>query len=164
MLNIIKGMEEKQNIDEVAQVKKRPGFLTVISILSFIGIGLAILSSVYSIMTLEFTINTLKTNPAVSMFGMDLADYIPRLETYGKMVYMITIVANLGCMLGVIMMWRLKRIGFYLYSFFEIFPVILTTILLGNVGGIFGQLGLVFAFIIPIAFIIMYAVNLKHMD
>ena len=157
-------MEEKQNIYEVGHVKKRPGFLTVICILSFVGIGLTILSSVYSIMTLPFTIMTLKTNPAVSMFGMDLADYLPRLETYGKMVYMITIVANFACLLGVIMMWKLKRIGFYLYSFFEFFPVILSTILLGNVGGIFGQIGFVFAFIIPIAFIIMYAVNLKHMN
>ena len=157
-------MEEKQNIDEVAQVKKRPGFLTVICILSFIGIGLTILSSMYSVMTLPFTIMTLKTNPAVSMFGMDLADYLPRLEAYGRMVYTITILANIACLLGVIMMWKLKRIGFYLYSFFEIFPVILTTVLLGNVGGIFGQLGLVFAFIFPVAFIIMYAVNLKHMN
>jgi hypothetical protein len=157
-------MEEIQNIDEVAQVKKRPEFLTVICILSFIGIGFAIMSSVYSIITLEFTISTLRSNPAVSMFGMDLVDYIPRLETNGKIVYMITVLANFACMVGVIMMWKLKRIGFYLYSFFEIFPVILSTVLLGNLGGIFGQLGLVFAFIFPVAFIIMYAVNLKHMN
>jgi len=157
-------MEEKQNIEEVSHVKKRPDFLTVISILSFVGIGLTILSSMYSIMTLPYTIMTLKTNPIVSIFGMDLADYIPRLETYGKMVYLITILANFACLVGVIMMWKLKRIGFYLYSFFEIFPVILTAVLLGSVGGIFGQLGFVFAFIFPVAFVIMYAVNLKHMN
>jgi hypothetical protein len=157
-------IEETKTLDSVKETKKRPGFLTVICILSFVGIGLAILSSIYSVMTLPFTINTLRSNPVVSMFGMNLEEYLPRLETYGKLVYSISILANFACLVGVIMMWKLKKMGFYLYSFFEILPVILSIVLLGNAGGIFGQLGLVFAFLFPIAFIIMYAVNLKHMN
>ncbi len=116
---------------------ERPTFLTVLCILSYIGCGLAILGGLISITKISGIVNLL---------------------------------AALICLYGVIQMWKLKKIGFYFYLVGEILPIIVTIATIGFAtmfsfaGGIFaiiaGGLGLVFA----IAFIVMYALNLKHMS
>jgi len=61
------------------------------------------------------------------------------------------------------MMWKLKKTGFYIYVIGEIAPVILPFVLFGGFG-VLGTMALVMGLIFPIAFIIMYALNLKHMS
>jgi hypothetical protein len=77
----------------------------------------------------------------------------------GKVTIISGIISSIGCLVGAILMWKLKKIGFYIYTFFQtcsmIFPI-LFPMLPGTLFMTF--LGLS----IPLAFIVMYALNLKH--
>lgn len=115
---------------------KRPGFLTVLCILSYIGCGFAVIGGLLSITTIA---------------GI------------------VSLVAALLCLYGVIQMWNLKKMGFYLYLVGEIVPVIVSVVTIGFAslfsfaGGIFALIAGGLGLILALAFIIMYALNLKHM-
>ncbi len=88
-----------------------------------------------------------------SVLGMD----------YGKMATsaLIQALLNIPILIGVLMMWKQKKTGFYVYAVFELVQPIMPLILgLGLVGGIMATVGIIFA----ILFIILYGVNLKHMS
>ncbi|MBN1118726.1 MAG: hypothetical protein JXA77_16060 [Bacteroidales bacterium] len=73
-------------------------------------------------------------------------------------------IVNLLCsaiaLFGVIKMWQLKKYGFYLFVGGKVVIIITPMIL---IGGLVGSMTL-FGAIFPIAFIVMYAVNLKAME
>jgi hypothetical protein len=67
------------------------------------------------------------------------------------------------------MMWQMKKTGFYLYLVGELAPLALSFLMLGSIGAASGLAGGAMAAagaiaaIFPIAFVVMYALNLKHM-
>jgi len=61
-----------------------------------------------------------------------------------------------GSLFGAIMMWKLKKTGFYLYVAANIIAAILPMVWLGSAFAIMG-------FIWPVIFIVLYAINLKHL-
>jgi len=131
---------------------KRPVFLTVICILSFVGIGFAILAYVAAL-----TAISLLQAGANSM--TDLAREAGATVTEGPSMglawaYIIGgFVSALVQLIGVIQMWKLKKSGFMLYTIPAVLMIILTFLYAGFSVGI----------IFPIAFIVMYGVNLKAM-
>jgi len=151
---------EQQNINTVDTTPKRPAFLNILCILSFVGIGIAFISGIINLTQLDRNIETLKSFGG--LLGGDTDSAVEALTNWGYTVYIITIVASLICLLGVIMMWKIKKTGFYIYVVGEIAPGIATIVLLGGFGTL-GTLAIVGSLIFPIAFIIMYAINLKHM-
>jgi hypothetical protein len=57
-------------------------------------------------------------------------------------------------------MWKRKKVGYFIYAPFELAQPLVPVIMgLGLVGGAMA----LFSLVIPIAFIIMYGLNLKHM-
>ena len=117
--------------------KKRPMFLTVLGVLTFIGAALQLLGSLGSLSSLS---------------GI------------------IMLVAALGCVYGVIQMWKLKKMGFYIYAICEIAPVVYALVTVGTAAFTLGALGggimaifAAFSMFFPVLFIILYALNLKHM-
>ena len=58
-------------------------------------------------------------------------------------------------------MWKLKKTGFYIYTVGQLAYVIVPFVMIG--GGLAGLMGIVGA-IFPVIFIILYALNLKHMS
>lgn len=65
-------------------------------------------------------------------------------------------------LLGVWMMWNLKKTGFWLYVLASVASLIVPIVFLG--GGLMTFLGVGFMGVIALIFIILYAVNLKHME
>ena len=68
------------------------------------------------------------------------------------------------------MMMKLKKTGFFLYLVGELLPLIYTFLVLGGLGAMsipmLGEAVIVvylIALVIPLAFIVMYGLNLKHM-
>ena len=59
-------------------------------------------------------------------------------------------------------MWKLKKIGFFIYCFGEITPAI-SGFLLGA-GGLIGSSAAILGLLLAIVWIVLYAVNLKHMN
>jgi hypothetical protein len=152
---------EQQNVNPVVETKKRPQFLTVLCILSFVGIGIGVISGLYSLMTFSSTIALMQGS--AGLFGGELGESIDALIKWGQTVYIIDIVSALICLGGVLMMWNLKKTGFFIYLIGEIAPAIASFALMGGFGPL-GTMAMVFGLIFPIAFIIMYGLNLKHMS
>jgi hypothetical protein len=148
--------------------KTRPTFLTVLCILSFVGIGLIMFSGLINLLTNSGSTVLRLFQNSESPFGT----IIENPDEFVSTTFIVNLVgffAALVCLTGVVMMWKLKRTGFYIYAVGEIVPPIVSLALSGRAGygnSLFASLfvvGLIISFLFAIAFIIMYAVNLKHM-
>lgn len=130
--------KEEQVHVENQVTTQRPVFLTVLCILTFIGSGLALL----------FTLIGLLAAGAIE--SMASAFPMPTGVSAGPIKSIILLLLFGASLYGAILMWNLKRIGFYLYTAAQVVILILG----------FGILSLIFT----AAFIIMYGLNLKHME
>jgi hypothetical protein len=145
--------------------KERPTFLTVLCILSFIGIGIAVISNLISLFAtsagsaiMDAATETLEEYQDIP--GMDMVESA---VDYASTLAIINIIAALVCLWGVIWMWNLKKTGYYIYVVAELAPVIISFILVGLgsfLGGFLALVGLIF----PVLFVILYGLNVKHMS
>lgn len=161
--------------------KKRPVFLTVLGILSFIGIGFAVIGGIFGVIG----IGGLRTmyEGLLSMGGTDNAAAKEALDSAlsgMQMSSIISIIAALICLVGVIMMWKLKKKGFYIYTVAELAGPIVSWFLMSSAtekltevagssasmmgGGMFAAAGGVMGIIFAVVFIVLYGLNLKHME
>jgi hypothetical protein len=156
---------EQQNMDQLNPSdvkKKRPAFLTVLCILSFIGIGIGFISALYSIFTFSRSVEMMNQYGDM-MSSSPFGGMMDSLVKWGQTLYIIQLIANLLCLAGVLMMWNLKRMGYFIYVIGEIAPAIASFALIGGYGPL-GTFAMMIGLIFPIAFIIMYGLNLKHMS
>jgi hypothetical protein len=147
-----------------AVAAKRPTFLTVLCILSFVGIALGLLnfknymdakaladgsSDILSGMGEEAQA---MANLGASLLGID----------YGKIAtgYLIVGCLNFVILAGVLMMWKQRKTGFYIYTLGQIATL---GVMFGYIGGLAGGMMGIVTGIFAVAFIIMYGVNMKHM-
>lgn len=153
---------------------KRPVFLKVLCILTFVSCGLSFISAIYGLLTVKQQEESIKL-----MMRLQQNDDMPELlsNMQGGLAKMMewTTTANylsLGnvfiCFAGAMLMWRLKKPGYFIYIFGQILPFISLVGMYSAVQdvpllGFSMIIGGVFAAIFAIAFIIMYGVNLKHM-
>jgi hypothetical protein len=71
------------------------------------------------------------------------------------------LILTIAGLLGVWMMWNLRKQGFYIYTLASIAGLAVPFIFLG--GGLITLLAVGFGGFIALVFIILYALNLKHM-
>lgn len=154
----------------------RPVFLTVICILSFIGLGLQILNNVklfifgqlgpsfYNLMQDRFeeSMNQVHSNnPLVTSFLEKIFESILKLIDNAPLLATISIISSVVALAGVILMWKQIRSGFYIYSVIKIVGVFVPMIFIGIN---FVSLFIVFVgLFIAAIFITLYALNLKAM-
>lgn len=158
---------EETNTTTVAA--KRPTFLTVLCILSFVGIAFSLIGGIMSYFTysamassgnlFEGMGGTGGEQMGQAMSGaMDALGMDP-----GKMAMSSLVVAllNIPILIGVLMMWKQKKMGFYIYTAFELIQAVVPFIIVGGLAG--GLSGVMYA-VVGIVFIILYGINLKHMS
>ena len=136
------------------QPAARPVFLTVLCILSFIAAGLAILGyiTVITVMgAVSAGASALDTMAADSGATMTYTGPSAALTWAYIIVGFVTVLISLY---GVIQMWKLKKIGFFLYVGASVVSMIMGIVYSG-----FGVMGVIF----PILFIVLYGLNLKHL-
>lgn len=155
--------------------KKLPAFLKVLCILTFVGAGLGILGAIYAMFMQGFTLRMLEnsngvyqSNPFLASF--DNSAYISALKKWGQINNLLALLGSALCLFGALLMWKMKKNGFYLYVGGQILPFIG---IYGLMGGLmpnssgplagFAAVGQVIAIIFPLAFVIMYGVNFKHL-
>lgn len=164
---------------------KRPTFLTVLCILSFIGCGLGVFSGItgyfsYKAMSsigdgmqdewkqaMDNAMENAAAEEGMGDAGAELArglgDALGGATNFSAMANS-SLIQGLLCILifvGVFMMWKLKKTGFYIYTVGQIALVATPFLLVGGLaGGMMATLGAIF----PIIFIILYGLNLKHMS
>lgn len=146
---------------------KRPQFLTVLCILTYIGVGLGIVLSIVGWWSMRAMSAMMEATSEMTE-GMEDISAFPGMEeamAQVKYINVNTIVAIIGCiicLLGALQMWKLKKIGFYIYVAGEVLPFIVSAVLMG--GSAFGMMAVVMGAIIPITFIVLYTLNLKHLS
>jgi len=150
--------------NDLAPLPERPQFLKVLCILSFIACGLMIL--IYALGSIclgigEETITKVWDQVIASQPHLEDTDPVMFFHEVGKLC-LYNLLANIVSLIGVIMMWRLNKIGFFIYIAAE-----LITNFLGLNMGVeadsrsYGSM--IFSILIDLVFIAMYAINLKHM-
>lgn len=161
----------------------RPTLLTVLCILSFIGSGWIIVSNIYTYSTAAhtarmFSINkvkisndsSLKKDSAAKRWRRDQTTFGPKMMTSLSKVMtednirksaIGNIISALCTLLGALLMWRLRRSGFYLYIAGTIVGLLAPFYLYGNnllavgISSVPTFFGLVF--------IALYALNIKNL-
>lgn len=141
---------------------QRPEMLKIISILSFIGVGLMILFGI--LMTFSFALS----QETIDEIWPQVVASNPMFESIESSVFFHTvglmglsfILFNLGTLIGVMMMWNLNKKGFYIYLAAEI----LINFLPFDLGQEKGAASYAMNILIDGIFIALYAVNLKHMN
>ena len=138
----------------------RPTFLTVLCILSFIASGIGIVVLLLGIAGKGAAESAgMSMDGLANMEGMDEA-FKANLEKAKAALSWPNIIGGLLLsvigLFGVIQMWKLKKMGFFIYTGAGILGILLPVIL----GAGFSTFGT----IVTVAFIAMYAANLKHMS
>ncbi len=136
----------------MTEQKKRPVFLTVLCILTFIGSGLGVLGGAIGLVAAGAATSLSK----IPMLGPALATA----ASFGIVYTLINLVLAAASLYGAIMMWKLKKTGFWIYLVAQVAMLIVPVFFMGIAGLVGSVLGLVFT----AAFIIMYAINLKAME
>lgn len=171
----MENLDEQLGLDQVPegytqQIEKkaeRPTFLTVLCILSFIGNGLGLFQGAMGLLMVGIWSQMFK---ALSRSGKGLGPAEAEVQNVFNSITwfsLMFIVASVLCLVGAILMWKLKKSGFILYVLGQGLPVLGTLFLFGfmfsgpTVG--FGVMISIFSAIFPIAFVIMYGLNLKHL-
>jgi len=145
---------EITNLMNENKTPKRPVFLTILCVLSFISSGLGSLFAIITPLISDIMIDFLKKTPDYDEIMMD--ETIMILQA-GWGFYLITFALSFCSLIGAFLMWQLKKIGFHFYA-------------LSNIGLLFAPM-LMFNTTISWAgifltanFILLYAVNIKHME
>lgn len=128
----------KEEIKE--EVKKRPVFLTVLCILTFIGSGLGLLFGLLALVAAGYIQGIIDSIPGMTELGAGV----------GIFNLVLAVILSAASLYGAILMWQLKKIGFFLYVAAQVIMLITG----------FSILSLIFTAL----FIVLYALNLKHLE
>ena len=104
---------------------KRPVFLTVLCILTFIGAGYGVISGligIYTMGAMEDLRTSLLTPEAFGGddFGMDLEN----MYRWSKIAQLLALAGSIFCLGGALFMWNLKKFGYFIYVLGQILPIV----------------------------------------
>lgn len=160
--------------------KKRPAFLLVLCILTFIASGFGVIMGLVNLTGVNDVESTFRNasvgNPeAQAIFeNIDIAG----MQSIQNTVNIIALIASVLCLAGALIMFKMKKIGFLPYvlgqvaaiysaylsvSLIEKMSEVMPVAAMGDMMSMVGGATMIFSVIIAIAFIIMYGVNLKHL-
>jgi hypothetical protein len=143
-------MEETTQTNSAAPAA-RPVFLTVLCILSFIAAGLGVLGYITAITVMgAVSAGASALEGAGAVMTQSMGPSAGLVWAYVIVGFLTTIVG----LFGVIKMWKLQKIGFFLYVGASVVSMIMGIVYSG-----FGVMGVLF----PVLFIVLYGLNLKHL-
>lgn len=144
-----------------ARPQKRPVFLTVLCILTFVGGGLGLIYSFFMWLGLSAAEGFME---AFNSDVNDVENEAIRMMHWMKFLMVSYLVGNTLCIAGAIIMMFMRKIGFYLYILGQIIPIVIILFMLGSSLTEPGsQFWIFMALIFPIGFIVMYGLNFKYL-
>lgn len=154
----------------------RPTLLTVICILSFVAGAFGLWSGIKNAFTdapqTELQEARAQMEEAMAQVGDSGNDMVSKMmesamtmaekaAENAKQIGYANIILSLLSLFGVWQMWNLKKSGFWMYLLASVASLLVPVFFLG--GGMMTLLSLGIGGFITIVFVILYAVNLKHM-
>ncbi len=131
--------------------KFRPDILTALCILTFIGSGLVAFSYMSVLLSYDMMFQMVD-NGEIKLPGIEI------LFSGGKGYFLLGFILYLVSIWGAVLMFRLKKVGFHLYTAAQLFLLILPLSMLSDYQ--FSVLELA----TTLAFIVFYYVHLKYMN
>ena len=129
---------------------KRSDLLTILCVLTFIGSGLASFSNLFIFLSYEDML-TIVDEYEVEIPGFDM------MMSGGRRFFITGFILYTFSWVGALQMWKLRKIGFHLYTGAQIFILILP------VAMIVSYQFSIFSLLFTAVFIAGYAINLKFM-
>jgi len=142
-------MQEEPNKDRPEQ-EKRPQLLTILCILTFIGSGL----SVAGFMMVSINFET--TMEAIKVIYADMPEAAMLLNA-PREFFLISFFLSAFSLVGAILMWNLRKIGFHMYTSAQLIYLVIPLIYFG------GDTNPLFNIMLTALFVYLYAKNLSFM-
>ncbi len=130
---------------------KRPELLTLLCILSFIGSGLAGFSNLIVAIT-YYGIDDIIASSGINIPGLQ------EMLSAGRTFFVLSFTMYLISFIGIFNMWRLKKIGFHIYTISQIIILILPSFFIAGLG--FPTI----PFLVTAMFVFLYAANMRYMS
>jgi len=130
--------------------KPRPELLSVLCILTFIGSGLAVFSNLFIFMSFDEVLTIMED------YELGLPEF-EMIMSGGKRFFITGFILYSISLIGAIQMWKLRKIGFHLYTVAQIFILLLPVVFIQAY-----QFSVI-SLLLTIAFILAYFSNLKFM-
>jgi len=150
---------------------KLPGSLNILTILTFIGCGVALIFIFGAKKMMELGIKMAdRPEVAEKMSDKELADMEKLKSMYDLMTsnwiaYLIPSLIGVAlCFFGALQMRKLKKQGFYTYVIGQILPIVGSAIVLGFSNQFSNTSSYIFGLAVPILFIFLYSRNLKYLS
>jgi hypothetical protein len=152
--------------------KQRPTLLTVLCVLTFIGSGVNVFSNLMGMFMspiknflgpefFEKALEEINEEPARQFIEQAFEMAQQAIEHIFE-ISLVNFVLYAASLTGAILMFQLKKIGFYVYSTAQILLLFVAPVFIGF--NLFINIGILFASFFAILFIVLYAVNLKKMN
>ena len=161
-------MEETIN-PSPAEEKTRPTFLTVLCVLSFIASGIGIYSSVTSFLKnpedemekIQEATEKMGDAADSGVVGKIMEGSIAMME-HQQAMNTLSLICCVLTLFGAIMMWKLRKTGFWIYTASQVICLAGTFAILGV--NFMSLMAIGFGGFFSVLFIVLYGVNLKHMS
>lgn len=155
--------DELDLLDSGTDIKyagKRPAFLTVLCILTFVGAGLSLLYCFIA------WVGVSAAEAMVESFGNGngMSDHAFDGLRWFKIMLLAGTIGSLLNIVGAFVMMFMRKWGFYTYVLGQALPLlIMIYLILTSTQDQFSLAGLIFLSIFPIGFIVMYGLNFKYL-
>ena len=159
---------DTENLHDL-QPKPLPGALNVLTILTFIGSAIGLIFSLATPWLMKFSLDMM--NKAAETRTDQTSKQIADAEAARKVIELtqanmtpLLLIGAAGivlCFIGAVMMRKLKKDGFWIYVSGQVLPIIGSLALLG-MAQFTGAMSYIM-FLIPIVFIILYAMQRKYL-
>ncbi len=157
---------DSQFTNDIAAPPEKPQFLKVLCILTFITSGLWMLFCFFGTFCLGLS------EEKIASIWDKVLESQPQLESTNPVEFfhqigimcLVYLLANTASLFGAIMMWRLNKIGFFIYIVAEFVTYFAGLDMNASANSSGSSTSTIVSIIFDVAFIAMYAVNLKHMN
>jgi hypothetical protein len=143
-------MIENSNTDTSTQ---RPVFLTILCVLTFISAGMGALSAITTPLFSDVMVGMVNSSP---IFEEKMRPEIIMVLQAGWGYYLATFIFAVGSLIGAIMMWNMRKMGFHFYALSNLGLLFVPTLFLQI------QVGME-SILMTLAFMGFYGVYLKLM-
>lgn len=151
--------------------KKLPSTLNTLTILTFIGCGIAYISAIYSFFQssnidkqraeMEEAMDKLGDNEMATKMMNGSMEVLQKSYDNRYLLLIIGLVFTTFCLLGALQMRKLKKSGYPIYVAGELLPIVFTGILLGF--NLLSGMTMIIGAVVAIVFVILYSTQRKHL-
>ncbi len=156
---------------EDRDIKKLPQMLNVLTILTYIGCGLGLISNIWNYISASTAMKAYETlgtnqpttdNKVVNSLLSGAEEMVKKTYDNRLMILIFALVGIALCFYGAMQMRNLKKQGYLIYVIGEVLPIVSFAIFIGF-GNLLGAISMIFVVLFAALFIILYTTQRKEL-